>query len=153
VPAYFCWDAKYFYRATINNINVTFDKTPLLISEKYTSKFVLTVYGLFSKTTKELTLNVKGYENTKKIKAVKPKYSERKTIKFLEIERELMKIPRPKIITKKTTIKISQSKPQKLYLKTDKIMNINFFESLQENSIFNNYQKEFINEQENKNGK
>jgi hypothetical protein len=144
VPAYLCWDAKYFYRATINDINVTFDKTPLLTSDKYTGKFVLTVHGLFSKTTKVLSLKVKSYEQTKKIKEVNPKYSERKTEKFLEIEGALIKIPRPKIMAKKTPIK---TKLQKLSLKTEKIVNSNFVESLKENSTFHNYHQEFINEQ------
>lgn len=80
----------------------------------------------------------------KKIKEVNPKYSERKTEKFLEIEGALIKIPRPKIMAKKTPIK---TKLQKLSLKTEKIVNSNFVESLKENSTFHNYHQEFINEQ------
>lgn len=33
VPAYLCWDAKYYYKTTINDGDVNFDKTPLLASQ------------------------------------------------------------------------------------------------------------------------
>lgn len=154
VPAYLCWDAKHFYKASINGINVTFDKTPLLASDRYSGKFVLTVYGLFSKASQELSLNVKSYEQTKRIKEIKTKYSERRTKKFLEIEGQLIQIPRPKIITKKTPIKVVHSKLKKPLMNSERILPVNFVESLKTHSTYHNYHEEFTNEFNNKhNGK
>lgn len=153
VPAYLCWDAKYFYKVKINDIDVTFDKAPLLTSERYSGKFTLIAYGLFSKTKKTISLRVKSYEQTKKIKEVKPKFKLQRAEKFLEIQNSLLKIPRPKIRTKKYSLKISDSKLQKLSLRTDKIIDSNFIENLKQQSIYHNYQQEFLTEFKKQHGK
>lgn len=153
VPACLCWDAKYFYKVKINGIDVTFDKTPFLTSDKYTGKLKITVYGLFSKTSKTISLKVKSYEQTKNIKSVTPKVKFERTEKFIQIQDILLQVPTPKIKTKKSEVGIRESTLQKLSLKTEKIIDINFIEYLKQESTYHNYQQDFLKEKNNQHGK
>jgi CxxC motif-containing protein len=152
VPAYLCWDAKYFHKVKINDIDVTFDKSPFLIAEKYTGNLKITVYGLFAKTSKTISLKVKSYEQTKKIRGVIPKVKFERTEKFLEIQDKLLQVRTPKIKTKKSEVKIRESKLQKLSLKTEKIIGKKFIEYLIQESTYHNYQQDFLTEKNNQNG-
>lgn len=153
VPAYLCWDAKYFHKVKINGIDVTFDKTPFLNSDKYTGKLKITVYGLSAKTSRTITLKVKSYEQTKKVKGVTPKVKFQRTEKFIEIQDKLLQMPTPEIKTQKSEVRIRESKLQKLSLKTENIIDYNFIEHLKQQSTYHNYQQDFLKEQINQHGK
>lgn len=146
VPACLYWDAECFYKVTINNIDVTFDKSPILTSQNYSGSFTLTVYGLLSKSSKTISLHVKSYKQTRNIKAVKPEINILRSQKFLAIQNQLIKIRKPKIKTKKTSILLSDSKHTKLSIKPGKIIPNRFIENLKELSIYHNYQQDFIKE-------
>lgn len=172
VPIYLCWDAENYYKVTINDLDVTFDKNPLVTAEKYNKKFVLNVYGYKSKLSKELIIKVRHYEKTKKIKIPKPIFSIKPSINFINLEKQFSQLPRPRILTKlspikilitkfqfsslktpkinikDTSIKLIQSKLQLTQLKTVDVINNNFIDLLNLNSKYLNkdYREEFDKE-------
>jgi hypothetical protein len=121
LPVCFIWEAKNYYKATINGNDVTFDKTPVVNSDCTNGRFELTVHGLFSSASLPLILQVKKHEKIKKVQPFRINYTEKTSRNFKEIEKSLVKISKAKFSTKNTSLNSQVLKRIKLSLLNNRI--------------------------------
>lgn len=131
VPAYLCWDAQYFYKVTINGINVTFNRAPILYSNHYTGKFTLQAWGLFSKQTLTIEAEVKEKYSATNYQSVQLNYAQCTTFSYHDIEQSLTKSPSITFVPKGFEIKLPAHKQIGLHFKNEQIIDETLLLSLQ----------------------
>jgi hypothetical protein len=139
LPVCFMWDAKNYYKATINGNDVTFDKTPVVNSAGSNGRFELIVHGLFSKSNYPLTVQTKKHEKLKKVQPFKLIYTEKTGPNFKEIEQSIVRISKTKFSTKNTSLGTQSpkqinlslyNKPIFLRIRNEKVFPQSFIQSL-----------------------
>lgn len=132
VPAYLCWDARYYYKVCINGINVTFHQTPILYAKQYTGTFTLEAWGVFSKQTVTIQLEVKEKYVDEKYKPVQFNYEQRTGAYYHHIERDLLQIKVKEFRPRGFEIKFPPYHQYGLQIKNDHIIDDELLNALQE---------------------
>jgi hypothetical protein len=132
VPAYLCWDARYYYKVCINGINVTFHQTPILYAKQYTGTFTLEAWGVFSKQTVTIQLEVKEKYVDEKYKPVQFNYEQRTGAYYNHIERDLLQIKVKEFRPRGFEIKFPPYHQYGLQIKNDHIIDVELLNALQE---------------------
>lgn len=149
VPAYLCWEAEHYYKATINGVDVTFDKSPLLFAKKYSGQLQLTVFGLAGKVTQSLLLQVKAYNQTKKLKVVGPVIQLVRTKKFLTLQQDLHQLSKKSHTTLKTKaprLAVTKAKLPTLEVNVANIMPPKWLEKVAHHATYHEYQQDLLTE-------
>lgn len=146
VPAYLCWDAKNYYKVLLNGVDTTFNKEPILYSNNYSGKFLLEVFGVHGIISRELIMEVKNYEKTRKYKTSKPTLKLNYTQRYFSIYNDLKKLPATNILLRNTKINASDFQYKIPPLKGKTIINSEFIRNVQSLSHYSNYQQDFLNE-------
>ncbi len=137
VPLCFFWDAKNYYKVSINGINVTFNNTPIFQSSNYPGRFVMVAYGIFSKQIVEIIMDVKENYSEKKYQPIKFNYTQHTAAAYLGIESKLIHLKSAAFTPKGFEIKLASAKHYTLSFNKEHIIDNELLNSLRHININN----------------